>query len=105
MSSTDDQDGGELAALKGLLESDGWQAFTQHVEQTWGPAATLQRIEAGVSKVPLGDQDAVHDMTQHVLSAQKQIKTLVQWPSDRIAQLSAGKQSKQPFAALRRIGR
>jgi hypothetical protein len=82
-------EGGELAALRDLVQSDGWTRFTAFVSETWGADATLRRIEAQVSAQALGDAAAVQDATQHVLSAAKAARALVAWPALRIEQLAA----------------
>lgn len=103
--SSNDEDGGELTALKDLLASDGWKRFTAYKDEQWGADATLQRMEAAMKIVPLGDQDAAHDAAQHVLSAQKQIKALLAWPSERVKLLTQAKPQRGWLAGQRRISR
>jgi hypothetical protein len=103
MAPTEDGDG-ELPALKGLLESEGWRIYCQHLDALWGADAALAAIGRAVSVVPMGDQLAVNDATQHVLSAQKHIMALKRWPAERIRELSTSHTSRRPFAALRRAG-
>lgn len=100
MTETDHND--ELRELRELITSAGWHRFTAMVDQQYGPEATLRRVEEKVAAVPLGDQAGVNDMTQHVLSATKAVRSAVMLPKERIASLSGQHTVKKPFAAWRR---
>lgn len=99
------EDDGEAHALKSLLESDGWRVFVTMLDSTYGPDATLAQIGRAVGQQAMGDQAAVNDATQHILSAQKRIMALKSWPQERIRQLSQEQAKKRPFETFRRIGR
>jgi len=92
----------EVRDLKDLLASPGWRRFVALVDGTHGPDATLQAIERTVGAVALGDQAAVHDATQHVLSASKAARGVVLLPTERIAHLTGQQVARKPFAAWRR---
>lgn len=102
MPSTEPLDPAErLAALKDLRESEGWKAFKAHVEESWGAQATLNRITGAVAKVELGNQPAVADVTQHVLTAQRHILALIAWPDEEVAKLTRAPKQR-PYEGLRR---
>lgn len=92
----------EVRDLKDLLASPGWPRFVELINGAHGPEATLQQIEKTVGLVALGDQAAVHDATQHVISASKAARGVVHLPAERIAYLAGQKAIRKPFAAWRR---
>ena len=96
------EDRGELVALKDLLESEGWALFTQMVEKSWGPDAFARKVEQAVEGAAMGDQNAVNDLAQHVISKRKAVLAVMELPKERLRQLTAKKESFNP---LRRIAR
>jgi hypothetical protein len=92
----------EVRDLKELVSCPGWAVFTSLVNDAHGPEATLQAIERAVGLVAMGNQEAVQDATQHVISASKAARGVVHLPSERIAQLVGQKTVRKPFAAWRR---
>lgn len=77
----------ELTALRDLLASEGWRLFLAMADQEWGAEAVIARVEARVGAVPVGDQEAVDDAAQHVISARKHIWALLNRPKTRVEQL------------------
>lgn len=92
----------EVRDLKELVGSPGWTVFVDLVNRAHGPEATLQAIERTVGMVPMGNQDAVNDATQHVISAAKAARSVVQLPMERMAQLAGQRHVKKPFQMWRR---
>lgn len=99
---SDDVDAGELAALKELIQSDGWHRFRAAYGEAWGPEAILARVEASVAGVSLGNQAAVQDVTQHVLTAAKHMRAMMQWPDERIKQLTIGEKKAPHWMGIHR---
>jgi hypothetical protein len=92
-----EQDLANLHAVQEMLQSDGWQVFETWIDQEWGDGATLRKVEASVGRQPMGDQDAVTDSTQHVLSQQKAVRAMVQLPRSRVQALSEKPKSFNPL--------
>lgn len=97
--STDDT---ELQEWRELVSTPGWARFTALVEEAYGPEATLRTLESKLGALPIGQQDAVDDMTQHVISAARAARGVVTIPKERIAQLTGHKSPVKPFALWRR---
>lgn len=92
----------EVRDLKDLVSSPGWARFLDMVNAAYGPDATLQALEAKLGKLPMGHQDAVDDMTQHIISAAKAVRGVVQLPKERLSALTGQAQVSKPFALWRR---
>lgn len=93
---------GELTALKELLASEGWAQVLAAYEREWGAEATLQKIQQRVAQVPMGDHDAVQDMTQHVLSAQRAVKLFLGQFAERVKALTT-EEKPRLFGRHRRV--
>lgn len=95
----------DVAALRELLQSDGWRLFQALIEQEWGAAATLRKIDHALVEIPRGDRDAVNDTVQQIQASRREVLKVLGLPQARVSQLAPEEKSKQPFAALRRMGR
>ena len=79
-------DNTERENLEALTQSDGWRAFTAHVEGEWG-AGGRAFVDA-VTKAADNHSDA--SATAHlrqIIVAQKLIQRLMQWPDERLKTL------------------
>jgi hypothetical protein len=85
-----------------MLSSEGWPYLLKLVDEMHGSDATLREIERIVGAVALGDQLAVNDAAQHVLSGNKAARGVVSLPAERIAYLTGQKLFKKTFDKLRR---
>lgn len=83
------------AALRFLLESEGWALFVQHVRQTYGQAAQNRLIRKTLEEKPVADHSA---LVQGILGTGEQIAALMQWPEDEIGRLEAEKAEKATHA-------
>lgn len=88
--------------MKDLIASPGWARFLEMVQTAYGPEATLRTLESKLAGVPLGEQSAVDDMTQHVISAARAVRGVVQLPKERLAQLTGQSADTRPFSLWRR---
>lgn len=98
-----DDESQELSDLRELVRL--WPTFTALVEAEWGPAATLTKIDRALAGVDRGETAAVNDTVQQIQASRREVYRVLGLPAARIAQLAAPKKSRQPFEALRRIGR
>ena len=97
--STDDT---ELQEWRELVQTPGWARFLAAVEDAYGPEATLRMLESKLGALPIGQQDAVDDLTQHIISAARAARGVLTIPKERIAQLTGQKSPAKPFALWRR---
>jgi hypothetical protein len=102
----DAPEGGEAAALRELVASEGWKRFSEFVGKEWGDTACIQKITAALSgRVAVGDEDGERQTSTQILAAQREIRKLLAWPTARLAVLKGPKPKRSPLEALRRIGR
>jgi hypothetical protein len=105
-SDDDAPEGGEAAALRELVSSEGWRRFAEFVGKEWGDTACIQKITAALTaRVAAGDEDGERQTSTQILAAQREIRKLLAWPTARIAALKAPRPKRSPLEALRRIGR
>lgn len=103
MASTE-QDGGELAALRDLVQSEGWKILRLHAGSEWGPIGYGERMRKALTAVANGP-DRAYEIAQHaeqVEATSKAVDELIAWPTARIKALEAPAASRQPYAMLRR---
>lgn len=102
MSATSDV---HLAALKELVQSDGWKLFADYIDSAWGSTACLEKIDSALKDVDRGDDNAERSTVAQIRVAARQIQALKEWPKLRIAQLTQSEKTRRPFEALRRYAR
>lgn len=95
----------DLASLRELLQSDGWRLFQALIEQEWGAAPTLTKIDRALATIERGDLQAVQDTVQQIQASRREVYKVIGLVQARVSQLAPEEKSKQPFAALRRMGR
>ncbi len=101
-----DVDTRELADLQDLVRAEGFRRFQAHVEQEWGDAACIRKIDEVLRQLTPGDRPAEQETVLQVRAAARQIQALVRWPEDRISQLQGQKpKAVSPLERLRRIAR
>jgi hypothetical protein len=94
----------EREALDALLRSEGWQIFTEHVRDEWGPLAFRRRMNLAIyphARTTDGQQAATMNAME-VETATRQIEVLISWVATRITQLEAGEETPQPDKGERR---
>lgn len=81
-------DHAEQDELESGLTSGFWQRVTNHVQREWGVAGERyqQAIKQAISGPSGGEADAVHRLKM-ITFAQTEIARVLQWPSERVAQL------------------
>lgn len=72
------------AALRLLLESEGWSLFIAHVRTEWGAAAVTRKIKKMLAEHPAADHSA---LTQAILGTQEQVQALLSWPEEEAGAL------------------
>ncbi len=99
----------ELDDLDALVRDAGWKRFLTHVDQHWGDAAVVSRMETAVGQ-QLGDETASKEYTQAILAAKRHIRALIEWPTLRLRELHAKEdqtnavkpgEGRQPFTRTR----
>lgn len=98
------QDAAEADALSALLQSDGWKVFKTLIDDEWGADATLLRIRKSLEGVSAGEQLAVDDLTQRVLSGQAAVRGMLNVPEQRLHSLKAKLQKPARVADRLRRG-
>ena len=101
--SADDQ----LAAFRELVQSIGWRLLKAHADHDWGPAGYGRQMQRALADVPNGPDRAYElaRVAEQVEATSQAVHAVMTYPDERIKALTGPKASKQPFAALRRIGR
>ena len=91
----------QLAALKDLVESDGWKLYLAHVAEAWGPEAFERALDQALDGADPADETAV---TRRMRDTFKGVRADVTWPETTIAVLSKPKASvvDDVFARFRR---
>lgn len=80
----------EQDELESGLTSGFWGRFTAHVQQEWGPAGERyqQALKQALSGPSGSEADAVHRLKM-IAFAQAELSRVLQWPSERVAQLKS----------------
>lgn len=93
-----------VAALKDLIQSDGWKLFVAQLEHEWGPAGFGREVQRVTAAIPPGQENAyeIADAVKRVQMTAKAVNDLVKWPEEQIRALSDPRVDRRPFAALRR---
>lgn len=105
--SDDQDDGAELAALRELVQSAGWQVLRAYGDKTWGPVGYGWKMHEALATIPAG-ADRVYEIArvaEQVDATARAVNEIFAYPESRIAQLTTPKASGRPFDALRRMGR
>lgn len=103
MSETDPR---ELDDLQQLVASDGFKRFEAYLDQEWGDAAQVRKIDNALRELKPGDFDAEHMTVSQIRASAIHAQRLGRWPHSRIDQLKGAKsKSMNPMDALRRIAR
>ena len=78
----------EQEDLDQFVRSQGWLRFKQHADTEWG-----QRFQ-DLIKVAVSDRDDNMAMRrlQQVLVAKEAVEKLIQWPTERLAELERAEQ-------------
>lgn len=92
------------AALRQMVDSEGWSLFLAHVRKEWGQAAQNRKIRAAVE----GTDAANHSATvQAILGTGEEIVKLFAWPEAEVGAMEQAEKTKpQPadaFAHHRRL--
>jgi hypothetical protein len=101
---TDDQDGGELSALRDLVQSRGWQLLIEHIDKEWGPRGYGIKMKQAVVDIAKGP-DRPYELAQvaeRVTYTAGAVNEVVMWPTERMKVLSEKPKDRRPFANLRR---
>lgn len=100
-------DSGELAALKDLLQSEGWTLLTAHLDKTWGPVGYGWQMQTALATIPHGPDRAYElaRVAEQVDATARAVNDIVAWPLERIHQLTEPAKPKRPFDAFRRVSR
>lgn len=77
----------EREALELLLGSEGWKYFMAYVAGQWGDTAVVQHMRSGLSEIARGDAAGEHATAAQILSTQRRVRALVEWPAKRLAEL------------------
>lgn len=77
-----------LDALKTLIASEGWQAFTDHARRQWSDEFVVSRIENAVSGIVAGDEPSQNETVRNLLASRKAVIQLLEWPQQQIHVLS-----------------
>lgn len=89
------------------MQSDGWQVVRAYAAEHWGPAGYGYQMQRALANVPAGP-DRPYELAriaEQVDATARAVNALVAYPTERITALTTEKKSRQPFAALRRMGR
>lgn len=81
----------ELEDLDQFIHSQGWLRFQQHASKEWG-----DRFQSLI-KTAISDRDdemALRKL-QQVLVAKEAIEQLLQWPTERLAELGRAEESRK----------
>jgi hypothetical protein len=89
----------ERDELTDLIKHPGFLRFAQHVQSEWGTGLSLKMKQA-VKDAKAANEDR-EVAVEKVDYAGDQIAALLNWPRDRVAQLTA-QPDKRPFFNLRR---
>lgn len=102
-----ERDGGELAALRDLQQSEGWKLLLGYLEREWGPAGYGWRMQKALSEIPRNGERAyeIARIAEQIDATSEAVNQITSWPQERIQQLAAPAKATGPFAGLRRIGR
>lgn len=78
----------ERENLEALTQSDGWRTFTDYVNAEWGPGGRAF-IDAVTGAANGTDNGTAMAHLQQIITAQKLIQRLMQWPEERLKALKA----------------
>lgn len=103
---TEDQevDGGDLGALRDLVQSRGWQLLIEHIDQEWGPRGYGIKMQQAVTNVAQGPERPYElaQVAERVTYTAGAVNEVVKWPLERLKVLTQKPPSRRPFAGLRR---
>lgn len=105
-SSEDDGTEGRAAALKDLLDSEGWKLLARHAADEWGDIGYGQRMKAAVRNVQQGPE-RVYELArvaEQVDATKAALDEILNWPFQELQRLATTKTKAGPFAGLRRGG-
>lgn len=88
MSETDAR---ELDELQQFVASEGYQRFRAHVEQEWGDAAQVRKIDHALRELKPGDFDAEHMTVSQIRASAIHVQRVARWAEARIAQIKGAK--------------
>lgn len=80
----------EKEDLDQLVRSQGWLRFARHVEQDWDT-----RFQTLIKQAVTGPDDQLNiRKLQQVMVAKDAVQQLVQWPTERLAELERAEHSR-----------
>lgn len=94
------------AALKEMVQTDGWKLFVAEIEKRHGPAALGNAVMTLTAQIP-ASADRAYEVAQLVERLQMTcaaVNELLKWPEEQIRMVQEPK-VKGPFASLRRVPR
>lgn len=96
---------GTVAALRDLLQSDGWKLYADKLEQEWGALGLGQEMARVMAKEPPGPDRAyrIAEVAERVQATYDAVHQMLAWPKNEIARLTG--QEKKPATALDRLRR
>ena len=95
----------ELDELQSGVTSGFYQRLQAYADREWGPSGELfqQYLRQALSGVIGTEAETVHRL-KNLTFAQQQIQSLLQWPQQRIAQLTAQKEKASQATSGSRRG-
>lgn len=99
------EDEGALAALRDLVQSEGWRLLKDRATVDYGPVGYGHRMQEALNSIP-GGPDRPYELArvaEQVDATARAINLLIKWPEEEIARLSPAKVSANPLQRLRRI--
>lgn len=91
--------------LRGLVQSDGWQAVKRHAETQWSDSYVLSRMKSELGRIPSGDELSQQETARNILSAQEAVLQMLAWPEAEIKRLSLQQQPTEHLSIVDRFKR
>jgi hypothetical protein len=94
----------DVAALRDLVQSRGWQLLKARAAQDFGPEGYGRAMQRAIAAVPQGpdrpyELARVAEQVEHTAQA---VNTIMSWPEQQIRALAEKPKDRRPFANLRR---
>lgn len=83
------------AALRDLLQSEGWRLLKEQADFEWGPLGMGRRMAEAIEKVPAGPDRSYElaEAAERTYNTAKAVNALIAWPTEA---LHARTQAQRP---------
>jgi hypothetical protein len=83
---SEDAEDGRLAALRELVQSEGWAILKAHAVTLFGPEGYGREMQAALSSIPAGPDRAyeIAQVAERVEATARAVNGLILWPTSQL---------------------